>query len=85
MAVVEALHTIVTKVSQEEGRLILPTGDQPNEAQIGVVVLRSICTEWLQRGGSSVREPVRMPSNRVEHDPVNVAQGGFTSSGYDHE
>ena len=26
-----------------------------------------------------------MPSNQVEHDRVNVAQGGFTSSGYDHE
>ena len=26
-----------------------------------------------------------MPSNRLEHDRVNVAQGGFTPSGYDHE
>ena len=26
-----------------------------------------------------------MPSNQVEHDRVNVAQEGFTSSGYNHE
>ena len=53
--------------------------------ELGVVVQRPICTKWLQRVASSVREPVRMPFNRVEHDRVNVAQGGFTSSGYDHE
>ena len=26
-----------------------------------------------------------MLSNQVEHDRINVAQGGFTPSGYDHE
>ena len=57
-------------------QLILPNVDQPDEARIGVVVLRPICTEWLQRAA---------PSNRVEHDRVNVAQASFTSSGYNHE
>ena len=36
-------------------------------------------------GGEQRFGPVRMSFNRVEHDRVNVAQGGFTSSGYDHE
>ena len=41
---------------------------------------------------STVRKPVRMSFNRMEHDRINVArktpnvgQGGFTPSGYDHE
>ena len=36
-------------------QLILPNVDQPNEARIGVVVLRPICGEWLQRAANNVR------------------------------
>ena len=54
-------------------QLILPNVDQPNEARTGVVVQRPICTEWLQRAVNGIRDPVRMPSNRMEHDRITVA------------
>ena len=66
-------------------QLVLPNFDQPNQARIGGCCPETNLHRVVTTGGEQRSGTYPMPSNRVEHDRVNVAQGGFTSSGYNHE